>query len=74
LLDSSTGTTLTLSSTNAAFGAAIAVVGTNPRTAIGLADNIAQCALTISIGVDANGVVLSNVTSFTPNVVETLKK
>jgi hypothetical protein len=73
LKDSTTGTTLTLASTNASFGSAISPVSTNPTTAIGLVNNVVQCAFTASIGVDGNGVVLSPVTHFTHNVVEDLK-
>ncbi len=72
LVDSSGGTPLTSSSSNAAFGAAIAAISTNPRTAIGMADNVAQCALAASIGVDDGGVVLANPTFFIHNVVEDL--
>ncbi len=71
LVDSS-GVPLTLKSSNTAFGAAIALVGTNPRMSIGLANNIAQCALTISLGVDADGAVLANPTTFKKNIVEKL--
>ena len=61
-------------SANAVFGSAIAPVTTNPTTAIGLADNIFQCALTASIGVDSNGVVLPvTPATFVHNVVEDLK-
>lgn len=72
LVDSASATPLTPASSNAAFGAAIAAISTNPRTAIGLADNIAQCAITISIGVDDTGVVVANPTFFIHNVVEDL--
>lgn len=74
-LKDSSGNPLTLSSTNAAFGAAISPISTNVRTAIGLANNIVQCAFTISIGVDEDGTVLlfdPATSTFTHNVVEDL--
>jgi hypothetical protein len=71
-LKDASGTALRLTSSNTAFGSAISPVETNPTTAIGLADNIAQCAFAISLGVDADGVVLANPTTFTKNVVERL--
>jgi len=60
---------LTLSSSNTAFAGAIGSVTKNSASAIGLADNIAQCALAISLGTHA---VPANATHFTPNVVERL--
>ncbi len=71
-LKDGSGTALRLTSANTAFGAAISPVETNPTTAIGLADNIAQCAFAISLGVDAEGAVVANPTTFTKNVVESL--
>ncbi len=60
---------LTLSSSDSAFAAAIGPVVKNPASAIGMADNIAQCALGISLGLH---VVPARSTQFTPNVVERL--
>ena len=61
LIGSISGLPLTSSSTSADFAGAIAPVTSNPSTAIGLADNIAHCAIAIQI------------TTGTNNVVETLK-
>ena len=61
---------LTLSSSNAAFANAIGPVSKNPASAIGLADNIVQCAFAISLGANPN--VPATPTVFTPNVVEGL--
>ena len=64
---------LTLASSNAAFALAIAPVTTNPKSSIGLVDNIVQCAFSISLGYDpGTGTVIANPTTFTPNVVEGL--
>ncbi len=71
-LKDANGKLLTLASSNADFGSAISPITTNPRTAIGMADNVVQCAFAISIGVDDNGLVLANPTTFTHNVVEDL--
>ncbi len=61
---------LTLSSSNAAFANALNPVLKNPASAVGLADNIAQCAIAISLGAAPN--VPTNPTTFTRNVVEGL--
>ena len=61
LIGSVSGTPLTASSTDADFAGAIAPVTSNPSTAVGLATNIAHCAIAIQV------------TAGTTNVVETLK-
>ena len=61
---------VTASSTNIQLGNAIATLATNPTSAVGLTDNIVQCALAISLGVDEDGVVIANPTAFVRNVVE----
>jgi hypothetical protein len=61
LIGSISGLPLTSSSTAADFAGAIAPVTSNPSTAIGLADNIAHCAIAIQI------------TTGTSNAVETLR-
>ena len=73
LVDSQTKLPLTMGSANSAFGQAIAPVVTNPKSAIGMADNVAQCALTISMGFDPNsGAFIANPTTFKSNVAEDL--
>ncbi len=61
---------LTLASSNSAFANAIGPISKNPASAIGLANNVIQCAFAISLG--ASPSVPATPTTFTPNVVEGL--
>ena len=57
LIGSISGVPLTAASTDADFAGAIAPVTSNPATAIGLADNLAHCAIAIQITTGTNNVV-----------------
>jgi hypothetical protein len=71
LLDPQTNVPLTMASPNSAFGSAISPVAINPKSAIGMANNVAHCAFAISLGVDPNsGAVVVNPTTFKRNVAE----